>query len=63
MNIRKGDLVEILPQFQDPSDDEFRWLAVDDEEKGRVTIAALGTNLRVAPTTVVRADWVKLVIF
>lgn len=62
MSIRKGDLIEIFPQFQDLGDEGFRWLAVDDEEKGRVTIATLGTNLRIVPTTVVRADWVKLAV-
>lgn len=62
MSIRKGDFVEILANFQDEGDEEFRWLAVDDEEKGRVTIAALGTNLRISPTTVVRTEWVKLAV-
>lgn len=62
MSIRKGDFVEILASFQDEGDDEFRWLALDDEEKGRVTIAALGTNLGMAPTTVVRTEWVKLAV-
>ena len=52
-NIRQGDFIEILPNFQDEEDDEFRGLTHDDEEKGRVTIAALGTYLLVAPPNVV----------
>ena len=62
VSMPKGDFVEILPNFKDEEDDEFRGLTHDDEEKGRVTIAALGTYLLVTPTCVVHARWVKLVV-
>lgn len=38
--IRKGDVVRILPEWQDAGDDQVQWIAVEDESKGRVTIQA-----------------------
>jgi hypothetical protein len=57
---RQGDLVEILPSFQDPGDGEFLWVAVDDEEKGRVWISAINSGLRMRPVHVVQAEWIRL---
>lgn len=57
---RQGDLVEILPSFQDPGDSEFLWVAVDDEEKGRVWISAINSGLRMRPVHVVQAEWIRL---
>jgi hypothetical protein len=47
--IRKGDKINILPEWQDEGDDEFQWVACDDEEKGRVTIMPTNTSLRYSP--------------
>jgi hypothetical protein len=55
--IRKGDKVQIKPEWQDAGDDRFEWVAVDDESKGRVTIKALGTGLVIAPTYVFNVEW------
>jgi hypothetical protein len=55
--IRKGDKIQIKPEWQDAGDDRFEWVAVDDEEQGRVTIMPLGTGLAIAPTHVVRVEW------
>jgi hypothetical protein len=53
--IRKGDQVKIKPEWQDKGDDQVVFIAVDDEEKGRVTIQAqLGMHFN--PTQVVRVD-------
>jgi hypothetical protein len=38
--IRKGDTVKIKAEWQDEGDDLITFIAVDDEEKGRVTIEA-----------------------
>jgi len=56
----QGDLIEILPSFQDPGDSEFLWVAVDDEEKGRVWISAINSGLRMRPVHVVQAEWIRL---
>lgn len=61
MSICKADVVEFLPQYRDEGDEDFIWVAVDDEQKARVTLAVLGTNLRIAPTTVACSAWIKVV--
>jgi hypothetical protein len=40
--IRKGDQVEIKPEWQDEGDSEYVWIAFNDEEKGRVDIVPTG---------------------
>ena len=47
--IRKGATVRIKPEWQDPGDELFHWIAVDDEEKGRVTIMPTNTGLSLPP--------------
>ncbi len=61
MPIQKGDFVTILPEFQDPGDVEFTWQAVTDEEKGRVTLQALGTGMQFAPTYVMKVEWIQVI--
>ena len=51
--IRAGDAVRFLPQYQDPGDDELHWVALEDEDGGRVLVEVHGTGLFVAPNTVV----------
>lgn len=60
--IRKGSVVEILPEYQDKGDEKYTWYAVDDEEKGRVSISPDGTGLPFPPVHTVRIEWLKLVI-
>lgn len=57
--IRKGDVIRILPAFRDAGDDRFTWSAVDDEEKGRVSISPDGTGLTIAPIQTVAAYMVE----
>lgn len=52
--IRKGDTVKIKQEWQDAGDELLQWAAVEDEDGGRVRIAALGTGLVFAPTYWVR---------
>ncbi len=56
MTIRKGDQVTIKPEFQDAGDSRFTWVAVDDADKGRVTIAPINCGLAIVPTYVVTLD-------
>ena len=51
--IAKGDTVRILPQWCDPGDDELTWIAIEDEDGGRVRIAPLDSGLTIAPNYVV----------
>jgi hypothetical protein len=55
----KGDVVRILPEFQDAGDDEFTWVVVADEEKGRVDISAVDSLLTIKPIHIVQADWIE----
>jgi len=32
--IKKGDRIRIKPEWQDPGDDKFIWVALEDEDGG-----------------------------
>ena len=51
--IAKGDTVRLLPQWQDPDDAALHWIALEDEDGGRVRIAPTDTGLTIAPQYVV----------
>ena len=51
--IRKGQRVYIKPEWQDEGDDEHVWIAVEDEDGGRVKISPLMPDLAYPPTSVV----------
>lgn len=57
--ITKGTVVQILKQFQDKGDDQYIWVAIDNEEKGRVTISPVNVALSVKPTYVVKTEWLQ----
>lgn len=56
---KHGDLVEILEQFQDDGDDQFSWVCVSDEEKGRVDISPRGTKMRIQPVYTVQTNQIR----
>ena len=47
--IKKGDRVEILPEWQDDGDDQYIWEAVHDEDGGRVDIRPANFEFQFAP--------------
>lgn len=51
--IRKGDTVRILLQWRDPGDDQLTWIALEDEDGGRVRISPINTGLTIAPQHIV----------
>ena len=51
--IRKGQPVTIRPQWRDPGDEALHWIAIEDEDGGRVRIAPLDSGLTIAPNYVV----------
>ena len=57
--IRKGDTVEIKPEFQDSGDSEFNWIALEDEDGGRVRISPTNTSLSLPPNYVVNVSMLK----
>lgn len=56
---KNGDPVEILPEYQDEGDDEYRWVCVTNEEKGRVDISPLDTKLRIPPVYAVQTNQIR----
>jgi len=58
---KKGDRVEILPEFQDAGDSEFTWRVLEDEEKGRVDISPVNINLQIKPRYTVSVNQIRLV--
>ena len=54
----KGDIVKILPEFQDPGDDEYTWVVMTDEEKGRVDICPIDIQMNIKPWSTVEAAWI-----
>lgn len=56
---KRGDYVEILPEFQDEGDDSYRWVCITDEEKDRVDITPLDINLRIPPVYTVQTNQIR----
>jgi hypothetical protein len=55
----KGDIVKIRPEFQDEGDDQYTWVVLNDEEKGRVDISAIDSLLKITPIHIVQVDWLE----
>ena len=51
--IKKGDTVHIKPEWQDEGDETLHWIAIEDEDGGRVRIAPTNTGLMYPPNQVV----------
>lgn len=61
--IRKGDIITFKPEWREPGDEKFTFVARNDEEKGRFDYSALEqSGWALWPMQVVRADMVEAVI-
>ena len=56
---RRGDIVEILEEFQDPGDDTLTWIVEADEEKGRVDLVPDEVSGAIKPLYTVKTDWIR----
>ena len=54
--VKKGDIVVLKKEYSD--DDRILFIAVDDEEKGRVTVEA-EIGMRINPTYVVTREMIE----
>jgi hypothetical protein len=54
--IKAKDTVQIKPEFQDAGDSELVWVALEDEEGGRVRIAPVNTGMQFPPNQVVTTE-------
>lgn len=57
--IHKGDKIRIKAEWMDPGDDQFDWVACDDESKGRVTIMPTNMGLTFPPIQTVEVRMVE----
>ena len=57
---KKGDVVSILPEYQDDGDDQFTWMVMADEEKGRVDICPVNSSLVIKPIYTVRVGQITM---
>ena len=58
VSVRRGDVVTFLPAFRDPGDENVRFVALQDEDGGRVLIEAQ-MDFPINPTQVVRVAWIE----
>ncbi len=56
---KKGDMVEILREFQDAGDDNFQWMVLEDEEKGRVDIMPIDIPMDIKPRYTVQTNQIQ----
>lgn len=59
--LNRGETVRILPQYQDQGDDEFTWVVVGDEEKGRVDVSPVSIPMKVKSIYALEVEQVELV--
>lgn len=60
ITIKKTDIVKIKPEYQDKGDDLLTWIAIEDEDGGRVRIAPINTGLKFPPNQVVDTNMLEL---
>lgn len=58
--IRKNDLVTFRPEWMDDGDDEITFMAMEDEDGGRILVCAL-LDLPFNPNQVVTRDMIATV--
>ncbi len=56
MTIRKGDRVFFKPEFSEPTDEKYVYVACCDAEDGRVIIMATNTTLAFPPQNMVKTS-------
>ena len=54
--IKAGQTVNIKAEFQDAGDESITWIAIEDEDGGRVKIEAQ-VAMNIKPVQVVRVEW------
>ena len=59
MTFKRADHVELLEQYRDPGDEQFTWIVIGDEEKGRVDIMPVDIALNIKPIYTVKTEWIR----
>lgn len=58
--IKKGDRIDILPQWQDAGDENYVWVAIDDEKDGRIVICPISMQISIKPRSTVDVSMITL---
>lgn len=58
--ILKGTRLRIKPEWQDAGDDKLTWVAIEDEDGGRVRISPIDLDLPLPPNEIVDTDMVEV---
>jgi len=56
---KKGDTVRIKTEWQDAGDETMHFIAIEDEDGGRVRIAATNTGFKFPPNQVVETNMLE----
>lgn len=59
--IRKGNIVEILPEHRDPGDEQYTWVALGDQEKGRIDVSPVDHPMAIKPVYTLQVEWVRVI--
>lgn len=54
MSIKQGDIVTFKPEWRDEGDETITFVALEDEDDGRVRVGALGVLERFIPNSIVQ---------
>jgi len=57
--IHRGDRIWFREEYRDPGDESIEFVAVEDEDGGRVRVEARIPGLSLYPTSVVRVDMIE----
>lgn len=57
--IKKGDTVVIKPEWRDAGDEDFHWIALEDEDGGRVRIGPTDTGMAIHPSYVIETSMLE----
>ena len=58
--IKAGDSVKFKPEWSDPSDENVEFIALEDEDGGRVLVGALGVLHNFTPCQRVSVDMLRV---
>jgi len=59
--IKAKDIIKIKPEFQDAGDQHLVWIAIEDEDGGRVRISPINTGMKLPPNQIVTVEMLDLV--
>lgn len=54
-----GQVVELLPDYQDPGDASYTWVVVEEEDRGRLFISPVDIGLPIPPRYPVERGWIR----